>query len=902
MSCQFIMINWEWRLSVAVVVLLVFGSVVPGVAGASVDGPLATGDEITAQNAGRQSSDGSPTVSDTLRAAVTDDATVASDGVAALGPTETFAAAEPVSECRVIDSPGVYRLTADVTDSARPTCIDIRSSDVVFDGQGHTIDGVDSSRTSGVFANGTAAAIENVTVRNLTVSDWASGVAYRGATGGLVEDVVAESNDNGFSFDGSDGNTLVNVSAVGSGSEGFDFSGSGESWLTDVSAEDSDGRGFAFTVDSGDNTLVNVSATDSGSGGFIFASDAGNNTFENVSAENSGGNGFTFLYVSGDNTLRDVSAAHSGGDGFLFAFRESGDNSLTNVSAVDSDRHGFQFNAGSNVLDNVTARESGLGGFDFYDDGGNTLTNVSAVDGESSGFEFQVADNTLTDVSAVNNTDEGFVFFEADDTALTRLTAADNAIGLLVSDSDGVRVDGGVFENNTGDGIRLEAVWNTTVRSAVVRHNGRDGVHVDDGNGVTVRNTNTRGNGRWGVFTVNTSGTYTDTTDTTGVSYVGRNVVVDDPALDIAPPTGRAAVGPSVEAVATGSDAFFDVTVRYDQTAVDAADVNESTVTLFAFDGSTWTPVQGSVVDTTANTVSANVTEFGVFAPLGAVESDTGIQPGLTIDAIPDQTVTAGESIDVPVTVSGVDTADPPTLSLDQHPGFVSLSDDGDGAGTMTLGPQSGDVGTYTVEVNATNDTTTATETFTVTVEAATQSGVVFAVNAGGPEYTASDGTVYAADTGFDGGFTFSTGSYGTPSDPEINDTDDDTLYRSERYGGSFSYDVPVSNGTYEVTLQFAEIYQGVSTSDEPDSSGPTDGTDENDRVFDVSAEGEPVVSDYDIFADVGPLTATEVTYTVEVTDGVLNLEFTAINDHAKVSAITVSVPDGEIGASTTDA
>jgi hypothetical protein len=103
------------------------------------------------------------------------------------------------------------------------------------------------------------------------------------------------------------------------------------------------------------------------------------------------------------------------------------------------------------------------------------------------------------------------------------------------------------------------------------------------------------------------------------------------------------------------------------------------------------------------------------------------------------------------------------------------------------------------------------------------------------------------------------------------------------------------------VTLQFAEIYQGVSQFDEPDSSGPTDGTDENDRLFDVSAEGESVVSEYDIFAEVGPLTATEVTYTVDVTDGTLNLEFTTINDNAKVSAIRVSAGDGETGSSTTE-
>ncbi len=167
---------------------------------------------------------------------------------------------------------------------------------------------------------------------------------------------------------------------------------------------------------------------------------------------------------------------------------------------------------------------------------------------------------------------------------------------------------------------------------------------------------------------------------------------------------------------------------------------------------------------------------------------------------------------------------------------------------------------------------------------------VAFAVNAGGDEYTASDGTVYQADTNFDGGSTYSTTE-------AIDGTQDDELYQTERYGGApgsapLSYDVPVDNGEYEVTLHFAEIFQGVADSDSPDSTGPEDGTNENDRLFNVSIEGEQVLTDYDIFAEVGPLTATQESFTTEVTDGELNLDFAATYDNAKVSAIEVTAVD----------
>ncbi|MEF8808004.1 malectin domain-containing carbohydrate-binding protein, partial [Natronomonas sp.] len=170
-----------------------------------------------------------------------------------------------------------------------------------------------------------------------------------------------------------------------------------------------------------------------------------------------------------------------------------------------------------------------------------------------------------------------------------------------------------------------------------------------------------------------------------------------------------------------------------------------------------------------------------------------------------------------------------------------------------------------------------------------------FATNAGGDAYTASDGTEFQADTAFTGGTTYSVSQ-------DINNTEDDPLYQTERYG-DFSYDVPLQDGEYEVTLHFAEIYQGVSESDTVDSDGPDDGTQENDRVFNVSIEDQQVLAEYDIYAEVGPLNATQETFTVEVTDGELNVEFTTIYDNAKVSAIEVEpVEDDENTAPTVDA
>jgi len=92
---------------------------------------------------------------------------------------------------------------------------------------------------------------------------------------------------------------------------------------------------------------------------------------------------------------------------------------------------------------------------------------------------------------------------------------------------------------------------------------------------------------------------------------------------------------------------------------------------------------------------------------------------------------------------------------------------------------------------------------------------------------------------------------------------------------GEFSYNVPVGNGAYNVTLKFAEIYSGIN--------------DPGKRLFSVFIEGKEVLSNLDLFSKVGRFTAYDQTIPVNVTDGVLNIEFRSIADSAKVNAILVT-------------
>jgi hypothetical protein len=143
---------------------------------------------------------------------------------------------------------------------------------------------------------------------------------------------------------------------------------------------------------------------------------------------------------------------------------------------------------------------------------------------------------------------------------------------------------------------------------------------------------------------------------------------------------------------------------------------------------------------------------------------------------------------------------------------------------------------------------------------------VVFAVNAGGSAYKAANGITYQADKNYSGGRTFKTATTNY-----ISRTSDDAMYQSERYG-NFGYNIPLANGTYEVTYKFAEIYHSRS----------------GKRRFDVLAEGSETVSNLDLYYQTGRFDAYDVVKLVTVKDGVLNIQFRTDIDNAKLSALHV--------------
>lgn len=146
-------------------------------------------------------------------------------------------------------------------------------------------------------------------------------------------------------------------------------------------------------------------------------------------------------------------------------------------------------------------------------------------------------------------------------------------------------------------------------------------------------------------------------------------------------------------------------------------------------------------------------------------------------------------------------------------------------------------------------------------------------INCGGPSYVAQDGAEYDADQFFLNGSTFS-------KVIGISNTSDPAIYHTERWAENLAYSIPVdANGSYQVDLHFAEIYSPNFVS--------------GARIMDISMEGQLVQSALDIYDTVGGYAALVKSYTVNITDGSLDLNIAGVVENAKLSAISISPSGG---------
>lgn len=273
-------------------------------------------------------------------------------------------AVTPINDCTTISSPGTYALTRDIGNSANSIfCISITSSDVVLDGAGYMVDGIDTSAANnvdltnfGIYVYNPSTVLTNVNLKNLNVKNWKQGINFTNVQNGII-----------------DNNNISNNKI------------------------DSSGYGYGISLSSSRNNMLSGNTVSNNKGLSIYLQYSGNNSFNSnnvsngISLDSSSGNRLSSNYLSAitltgsnNNILNDNKVSNGGITLGGYSLDESsngntlrGNNVGNNVSKNKAKGIWIGFSTNNIVNDNIVSfNENGI---TVYHSNNNTVSgnNIS---------------------------------------------------------------------------------------------------------------------------------------------------------------------------------------------------------------------------------------------------------------------------------------------------------------------------------------------------------------------------------------------------------------------------------------------------------------------------------------------------------------------------------------------
>lgn len=389
----------------------------------------------------------------------------------------TPATQSSIDSCTTIDEPGVYTLSQDLESSAG-TCIEIAASDVTLDGAGHAIEG--SGDGFGIQTENTG--LTNVTVTDVTVSNWQVGLRYRNVDGGSVEGVVASENTRGMAFIQSRNLRVVENTATANEHQGIRLLGTHDSTV-------------------GDNTAVENAAD-----GFFITRSTNNVIRDNVARRNGddvGADGFLIVDGSHENAILRNEGINNTDDGF----------DIENSSRLSIVANNASYNVGVLNSDGIELRSAHH----------NVIRQNVANGNVDDGIDLQVAhDNTLVDNVANKNVNDGIPIAHSNNNVVRENVANNNSkVDRAITErlfpgreleeegSEGLTLRTNSTNNtlirNTANGNHRQGIriWhhapNNTVVNNTANHNGADGIAVLNSTNNTVERNEVRENDANGI-------------------------------------------------------------------------------------------------------------------------------------------------------------------------------------------------------------------------------------------------------------------------------------------------------------------------------------------------------------------------------------------------------------------
>ncbi len=291
-----------------------------------------------------------------------------------------------INSCTAISSPGTYVLDQNIINSSESKCIEITSSDVVFDGAGYTIDGIDYESTYGIYVY-RPITLTNVTVKNVKVTDWSYGISYKNTIYGNIINNIADSNSNGIYLSSSGTNTLTNNTANSNSNGIYLYDSKGNTLTINIANLNSNG---IYLSSSNTNTLTYNKADSNREG--IYLEGSNFNTINSNSANsNNNGNGIE-LSNSDSNTITSNTAILNSDTGFLLRYSDA--NTFSGNTANLNSNNGYALVESEDLIfTKNSATMNSNNGFYFFYSTGNTLTGNNITLNGNHGIDFTINNN-----------------------------------------------------------------------------------------------------------------------------------------------------------------------------------------------------------------------------------------------------------------------------------------------------------------------------------------------------------------------------------------------------------------------------------------------------------------------------------------------------------------------------
>jgi parallel beta-helix repeat protein len=132
--------------------------------------------------------------------------------------------ATQLTGCAVLNqSNTTYYLTADITNSTQSACFNLTGINITLDCQAHTIDGIDTDNTYGIYTYHESSTDTSHTIRNCTITDWQDGISFRHANNNVIVHLTSYNNtEDGITFPyAGSGNNFTNITLTQNGENGI---------------------------------------------------------------------------------------------------------------------------------------------------------------------------------------------------------------------------------------------------------------------------------------------------------------------------------------------------------------------------------------------------------------------------------------------------------------------------------------------------------------------------------------------------------------------------------------------------------------------------------------------------------------------------------------------------------